>query len=442
MVEILEPSWKNSNERNEGLSDEQLGNLIAAIGNHEAKAITLGLMEPGRVYDWSGITKTVNGSQGDTPGWTTNGRGFLNYCSETFAPIGLVVKEVLNNDLSTYGYEKTVKGETQGDAFAGLVLDFSLRYPEFSLQDFFGSTSSAGVKRESAGGVKKNRAPITRYKILWDLVTSTLPVRSADLERNLKEEGILHTSEHLEELARRGVIDYKHAGHEKPITSYKYKEDAPVSNPPHHNQRKLMNYVNEMLKSNPSQEFKLFEIAEAYIKDEGEDLSAEQTANLRRRFSAELAHLERDGYIERGKFWEEKRSEVNMTSRQIDAAFSLITMLDKFKQQDFEFLQFGRKRLREILNEPITVSNLMRKAKEHSPHATRTPRGESIGAILEIIAESTDSTLDSIQKELFRRGINLSKPGVNNLLNHLKVSGYISFEVTKDVRHFFLNKIS
>src|SRR3989344_5311749 len=133
----------------EKLSDEELGNLISAVGNHEAKAITLGLMLPGNTYSAYQLYKGIIGLQGEDMGWNISDRVPFGYCQSTLYPIGLVAQELIDPDLKTVGFMKTSRGRNEGDALAGLTLDFSLRYPEFSLQDFFGNTASSSKLQET-----------------------------------------------------------------------------------------------------------------------------------------------------------------------------------------------------------------------------------------------------------------------------------------------------
>lgn len=145
-------------QQKERLSDEEMGNLISALGNHEAKAIVLCLMTPGIIYPRYDLYRAVIQAQGQNIGWRMNREGPFKYCQNSLSPIGLVTHEVINPDLSTYGYMKTEYGEKIGVPLAGLLLDFSLRHPDFSLQDFFASTSSPSQSQKMVRwSIKKER---------------------------------------------------------------------------------------------------------------------------------------------------------------------------------------------------------------------------------------------------------------------------------------------
>lgn len=95
----------------ERLGDEEMGNLISASGNSEAKAITLGAMRHGIIYTRGDLHKEVLYIQGEKPGWRINHNGPFSYCEASFEPIGLVAREVTTSSgLQKVGYIKTKGG--------------------------------------------------------------------------------------------------------------------------------------------------------------------------------------------------------------------------------------------------------------------------------------------------------------------------------------------
>lgn len=115
----------------EQLSDEQLGNLLAAVGNHEAKAVTFLVMRSETTYTAEDIHKAVIEAQGTLPGWRIHHQSAFKYCERSLSPIGLVAKEVVDPNLNTYGYARTEYGERIGVSLAGLLLDFSRKYDTY-----------------------------------------------------------------------------------------------------------------------------------------------------------------------------------------------------------------------------------------------------------------------------------------------------------------------
>ena len=105
MIEAIGQSrTPESPKPKEKLSDERLGDLLSAVGNHEAKAITLILMRNGNVFDRSNLYGEVLSSQGESKKWRVGWGDPFKYWRHSLAPIGLVAKKTLSKDLSTYGY--------------------------------------------------------------------------------------------------------------------------------------------------------------------------------------------------------------------------------------------------------------------------------------------------------------------------------------------------
>src|SRR3990167_4100505 len=177
---------------NEKLTDEQMGNLLAAFGNNESKAATLLLMRSETIYTMYDIHKSFMSSQGENPGWGINYAVPFSYCQNSLAPIGLVAKETIDETQEAYGYVITDYGETMGKPLAGLLLDFSKRYSDNSLVDLFGGTAS----KYSGGGEDienkdehKKRSPLTRYKIYYELATATsFPMQTERLAEAVGED--------------------------------------------------------------------------------------------------------------------------------------------------------------------------------------------------------------------------------------------------------------
>lgn len=183
--ESLRPIEVATRER---LTDEQLGNLISAGGNHAAKAITLILMADSNIYSEDDLHRTLLFHQDQQIGWRMRKEVPFSYCARSLAPIGLVTKEVIDPDLSTYGYQITDYGKRIGIPFYGLMLDWSEKH-RINLTEFWGATHSRSpitqIQQVSTGEEAefKKRAPITTLKILRQLVTAPdLPIREIDLQ--------------------------------------------------------------------------------------------------------------------------------------------------------------------------------------------------------------------------------------------------------------------
>jgi len=250
----------------EKLSDEELGNLISAIGNHEAKAITLGLMKPGTIYSVSPLRNTVIQAQGDNIGWAVHTSGPFRYCQDSLAPIGLVAQEIINPDMSIHGYVKTEYGRNIGDPLVGLLLDFSLKYPDYSLTDFFSVTTSSSIDREMDRASFKKRSPTTRIKLFWEILTLDLPVREIDLAKRLKEDPA-NVGNHLFNLSDAGIISYDVITRGKPRTFYLFSgTDSETEPTPVYGYKPLTSFVWQVFKNNPDKEWTIELLIEEYKK--------------------------------------------------------------------------------------------------------------------------------------------------------------------------------
>lgn len=209
MAEVITQIQRQGPEQHkprERLSDEETGNYLSFLGNHEAKAITLIVMGNGNVFDKGNLHREVLNAQGNNKGWRMD-RGIpFQYCSHDFVSIGLV-KEALS------GYAITDDGKKLGIPLAGLLLDFSERH-NIPLSLLFGITLSGSksktIQTKEGKDIEfRKRSPSTTLKILYELLTSpNLPIRMANLEKRMRENTLDDVIAHLARLSKLGLIQY------------------------------------------------------------------------------------------------------------------------------------------------------------------------------------------------------------------------------------------
>lgn len=428
-------------QQKERLSDEEMGNLISALGNHEAKAIVLCLMTPGIIYPRYDLYRAVIQAQGQNKGWRMDHRGPFQYCEASLSPIGLVTREAINPDLSTYGYMKTEYGDEIGVSLAGLLLDFSLRHPDFSLQDFFGRTGSSSVQKIGEMEYKK-RAPTTRLKIFWELLTSNLPLRATDITERIGESSEENVGLHLSELAGRGLISYVALKYGEAQAFYRLSETPPSSEPEaYRRDRGLTSFVYKVLRGDGSSEWSAEAIQERYqqyLEAQAKPLPGSEV-NLKSRISSILSHLAQKGYARRGKFTGGKiHSEANLTGGQREVLLELVTLIDRFQNQDPTILELGKRLTNRIIANPERVSLLLIKAREHSNLASRRPGQEIADDILRIISSRPDWTTEQIRKALEEEGRRLSTNYIHALIRPLITNRRITRITIRGVGHFNL----
>lgn len=149
-----------------------------------------------------------------------------------------------------------------------------------------------------------------------------------------------------------------------------------------------------------------------------------------------LAHLERSGFAELGQFKKEKRSDISLNDEQRKMLLELIEILDKFQKQDLDILTQGRKYAQYFLSHPQDLSELMAKARQHSPNANQASTEQTAEKILYIISFHPEITSTQIQDELKKEGKYLGKGRIWRILRVLLNDYQITFSQKGRQRKF------
>lgn len=410
----------------ERLSDEEIGNLLSAFGNHEAKALTLIAMKVDEVYSRGDLTRTLINLQGDKVLWKFSGNTLFGYCEWSLSSIGLVTKEIINKDLNTYGFSKTRYGEEIGDAFCGHLLSISESYPAFPLTKLFGQTSSRAKTREVkiSIGVSEyqSRAPITRLRIFRALLSDDLPKRLIDLAKKTEiHESILNV--HILELSRLGVITYDSRGSDKPFVYYRVYPDR-INEDPYKTEikpkrtdslrRRIYNYVKSR-----KDWLTVKEIVDYLVNSYSDDYI--RGINLTHGVNHTLSFFKKLGYIEILKWRKSEPSKISLTDKQKQFIEELLNLIEGIQRQNTEFLQEGRKRAHEILVNPKRVSNLFQKAREASSHTKGKSQIDISSSIYSIILSQNIINSTQIRDLLeIKYGIRLRKESLLRYINKLR----------------------
>lgn len=177
------------------LSDEQMGNLIAGVANHEAKAIVLGGMELGKAYGITALHHLFVEPQGEPPAHRGGVNNQMQYCTDSFERVGCVAKV---RPSPTLQYEITPLGDWEGKAVSGHFLELSADMPDVSLRKLWGMTKNMGNSR---------RAPFDRLLIYRSLFTNE-DIQTGEIaeEAGIPYESVAHN---LRWLDKHGIIEYK-----------------------------------------------------------------------------------------------------------------------------------------------------------------------------------------------------------------------------------------
>ena len=167
------PSPENSSSFSRDLKLEKTADLLAGLGNHEAKLLTLLAMGLNDHYlSGSQLGNKFRAFIGQDAEWIPSINVPFGYCQNSLEPLGHVVEgRVKGHRGPTVAYKISEHGKKTGIPYAGLLAQWSLRYPEISLQQVFGPTHSKG----------EVRAPESRIQLITELLTTPdLPLSLTD----------------------------------------------------------------------------------------------------------------------------------------------------------------------------------------------------------------------------------------------------------------------
>ncbi len=402
------------------LSDEELGNLLAAVGNNEAKANTLLGMSRGEIYTAGQLQELFRKSQGRFVGWSISWGLPFTYCQFSLAPIGLVAREIADES-GTFGYQITDFGRSIGLPMAALMLDFSRRYPEKSLSQLFGLTQSHSELSESDSGVEfKKRSPLLRFKIFWELATGSLPMRQIDLMNKIGEDDQAAVRAHLEHLSEDDLVIYKSVRRASSFARFQLTQL-----PPEHVEGYVRGYktlterIQQLFLDNPENSYEMTDIISSL------DLGRQKQTTIYPAVSAILKSLREKKLVEVQEFSGEKMSEIDLSDQQKDLLLDLVSMLYGIQNIDSEVLERGRKLVNSFSERDIGL--LMEKARKNSRYTSNIPTEESKAQILSILSLKP-LTAKELSQELTRfYGKKISEVRIRNLLSSLNKEGRIDF---------------
>lgn len=445
MTEVGEIRVEQSPVR-EKLSDEEIGSLISAFGNHEAKTITLLAMRGGEIYSQGDLHRTILDAQGKNPGWRMDHVIPFQYCDRSLAQVGLVVKGLLNplDSDSHWGFQLTDYGKNTGIPLAGLLLDWGRRH-DVSLIRLWGGTQSSSSKTgvvQTAEGEElevKKRAPITTLKIIHELVTSPhFPIREVDLANRLGETP-KYLSDHLARLLNAGLIQYKAKEVNRPYSAYQLTSSLPEGElPVYRGVRTLTQAVFAVFQEHKG----------SYLTREGvfSFLPPELKEGRNERFllgtiSNVLSFFKKNGYVENQHFDQSTQSEINLTDDQRTILAELVEIVDRFQDQDPEIMQKGSQLAEKIINNTDDVSELLRKARKNSSYANRSPSEETTDLISSLICSHPDGLTNREMQELLDQlGKRFDPSTIRNFTAEMERAGLVRVTKQGSVKKFFPKK--
>lgn len=428
----------------EKISDLELGNLLAAVGNHEVKALTLLAMKEGEIYSRDRLHQRLLEIQGLRPGWSIGKTTPFDYCRYSLSPIGLVAQEVVDQWQNIYGYTKTRYGEDLGIPFAGLMLRLSEKYLSYSLYQVFANTMSKYPNKDKHNEDKteqqnKKRAPITRLKIFQQLLQyPSGPIREVDLAKLIGED-VSMVRRHLDNLSRNGIITFISTRVDTEYTRYILNPDhhsEPPSSKGYHGIRvPLTQFVYLTVTEQSGKAFTVNMLVDKYINEHGIEGDRK---SIRKTISNILGRLRNQGYIKwEGVLHEGNQSQIYLSDTQRTFLRDIVSTMVQFQVRDEAFLANARQYAQELLLHPERVARLFEKAKEASSNANQKASQETASLILSLIRNNprcTSKDLQTMLLQTFRKKI--SKIRINNLLGLLLESDQVAIVEKKGAKYY------
>jgi hypothetical protein len=331
-----------------GADRARLAQLLAAVGNHEGKALTFVSMEDDEAYGVSGLHKRFLEIQGDQVAF----RGTVNlqqkYVIHSFEPVGLCARTL--HDGRFLRHEKT-DPDHLATALAGTVMRHSERW-EASLLEVFGKTS------RKAGSA--NHAPIRRLDLLRAIVDSRGALSQAELSRRSGVGNAAGPTMALQALAKARMLTYDSVATYEMKTSYRVRAPVVLAPRARSMSRVVAAYLNDRLAHATGpllvSRDEIEDHLAAYVQ--WQDLYIRDTLQ---RLMGRLAALGAVGLVDHF-FGQTSHSAVSLTPEQHERAGSLVSDLDRWERGEPRALRRGLADARAISEDPTRVRALLAKA--------------------------------------------------------------------------------
>jgi hypothetical protein len=398
------------------LTDEYLGGLLAAVGNHETKALIFSAMNPGTTYNTQGMYNLYLGMQGEGQVTPTNPSVPMQYCTFSYEPVGAVAK--VYHGHRGIAYELTNEGERYGKAVAGHMLDYSARHPELSLKKALGLTLSNSPDL---------RSPLRRVEILEELasqpgnislarlskVVSQPPQEAIYQAKRLVSEGLLIVSDSPN---RRGEVIYEAGESSKPYTDI--SRDLILA-------ERVRDYVQLQIAQNGN--IGRLTAVEHFLKDDRYQNA--QRDSLVNRVTYVLNDMIKQGVLTRKRVDEKEYKLISIAPQARMAVEDLVTVIDGLRNPTDDYLAEGKRLAANILANKDMTSQLIKKARANSPQANGLPlalrRAKLVGYL------RTNGAATAIELSAALGGEGITAVSARKTLANMLDSGLVSCVIQK-----------
>jgi hypothetical protein len=411
-------------EVHETVTEEGFNRLLNGVGNHEAKLLTTAIIgsQSERWFTRNGLHSELIGCQGDNVAWRVASLLPGNYCDNSLEPIGAVVaSEIEGKRGPVHAFHSTEFGKTWGLAFAGGLLDWSLRYPDVSLQKLLGTTNSATAVR----------SPETRLQLFTELLTNPdSEVSFTDVTRSIGDDrfSLPNINKHFHDLERLGIVSIA-------TTMQDFNPVLEVSDPTYRHlsisleeasigTRTVYKAIEQLHRTEEKEATleRLLEVCQAVEPDVDIQPIYKQlvkaTSERSFRFPG-LTLTDRNGAPI-------KRNSVKIEPAHVEAIEELLQTLESM--QNPQNRQAFIEKANDILSNPDACSALMEKAQRFSAVYAGSVEGSEVTnqRLINIIRELGSVTALEVRDELSKRGRDMNRQTVMRLLGNLAQTRKIS----------------
>lgn len=410
MSEPIEPQLP----LHEPLTDQQVGDFAAAVGNHEIKALLCIAMEEGMGYRNGELNNLLVAIQGEDPVYHPSSAAGRLYNLDSFEPVDIVDVDFdsmfRGQPVSTF--TKNSGNGRLASALSGHLLTASMAHPNVSLLEVFGQTAATSELRSSHH----------RIRIINGILDLTDAGRLVDIAPSLN-----HTivSTHLKALADAGLITYESLRRGETYAEYELGDVSLDSLHLRAGRSPVPSAIRGyLLASEGADAIKKAEIV-SFLKETYEECAAIPEAKLEAQVQRALERFTRKGALRRASKFANgyQQSEISITGEQRAVLRDFIEVINEFQTGDNDFIESGLEAARGILEDPQAVQDLMEKLIEKSPSMNKQARELTARRISGLLIDKPDGLVAAD----IRIGIGrpITEEAVRTVLGNMEKTGTV-----------------
>lgn len=424
-------SYVNKNPGAAFIPDDVVFGYLDGVGNHEVKNLLGGLflVDPNRLYTAPAMAHELNGRQGEDRAWGIKSDSVTQYCERSLEPVGAVVsgtvEEAGKNKVAWQANSAHLKGKL---ALTGLLGEWSLTWPDLSLQQVLGTTTSP----------TEVRSPKARYGIYSTLLahegdTSIIDIVS-ELGHNYTSHGDTAINGQLNGLVALGIVSKStnRRGYDPKvrINSVEFAHSAMTLAEAIPETKALYKAIGKL---GAGSTITLNSLIDAALEADKE------IDDIKLRWLLRQGVTEGRAYpglslVEPMSASLNTQSRINLTEQAQEPINGLVEGIDLIK--DGQGIDEFVARAKEILSTPADFRTLVAKARHFSPRANASGRITDGQQLSSIVLDLENVTAEQARQELMKRfGRKLSKPTVRTILNDMAEAGHLLREQTTTDPH-------